>query len=200
MLCRLKDRSTQWYNAVQKEMEERKNTVKDLQMVQDWLVAAMTLLSELELKSNTERLQVGSMTTISVGVLTVDLQTIYYWMLWVWTCDITKKCTMAQLCGKDWSYWNVNKFLLMLVFCSIYIMYDVLLPDWYVISCIRGCYSYPIWEGIFWWARWDPGGALCSSSKAGKWEPVTEPSFTFVGTEKVGELVIQWVRTWRLYI
>ncbi|XP_062851798.1 nesprin-2 [Trichomycterus rosablanca] len=54
---RLKDCSTRGHRAVQVEMEERKKTLEELQRVQEWLVAAVTLLTDLEQKPNTVRLQ-----------------------------------------------------------------------------------------------------------------------------------------------
>lgn len=41
-------------------MEDRNNVCEELQGIRDWLVAAGTVLSELEQVPNTERLQVDS--------------------------------------------------------------------------------------------------------------------------------------------
>lgn len=57
--CRLKSRSTQGRKVVQAEMEERTKVCEELQGIRKWLVAAGTVLSELEQAPGTERLQVG---------------------------------------------------------------------------------------------------------------------------------------------
>ncbi|MCJ8731015.1 hypothetical protein PDJAM_G00191160 [Pangasius djambal] len=53
----LKSRSARGRKAVHAEMEERTKVCEELQGIRDWLVAAGTVLSELERAPNTERLQ-----------------------------------------------------------------------------------------------------------------------------------------------
>lgn len=54
----LKSRSAQGREAAQAEMEERTKVCEDLRGIQEWLVSAGTVLSQLERVPKAERLQV----------------------------------------------------------------------------------------------------------------------------------------------